>query len=521
MPDMESSQTFRWVALGPGRQADASGQVDATEALQAWIDGAAPGATLALPAGVYRVGRPLWIRRPLTLTTRGHEQSRAPIRLADDGSFDPGPYACLRAGPELRFGSVWPHADQDLGLLCLGPPGPETDEPGPDLEGVELHHLILDGNARERCEAAGTGATCDQFNCTNLHARRCRNLCVRHCLSTDGCVRGNDPYANLFADCPGLRLIGNVFHRHGDVPVGPHAPGHLGSTLASNSLEIQCVRGDVRDVQVVDNLIYDPSNLGLVLRPWAGRVMTGEVARNRIVQVRNMNWGAMLLLYGEGSFGDGTRLDPRTTLLVHHNQLEGNAAGAVVPGTRTPVRMAPFGIQVGTRPYGPAHPDPAGPASPGPLTWRVRGGRIFANTIAWTQFGVNVDGAGTPEAPVVVVDNRVGPGVGLAFNRAAWSSAAPGSGNTLWTNAHLSVDAAGVTRQAGPLVRVDERAPGPEGWGAWLTHEECAWGTCPAVLAVAPKAVESPGYGPPNPAVAGGRRWRQRLADRVRGWSRR
>ncbi|WP_169980646.1 hypothetical protein [Tautonia rosea] len=465
------------VALRPGLLADAGGICDASDALQELVDSTAPYGTVELPPGVYLLGRPLVISRPLTLTTRGRADSNEPIASAFSASYNPRHFATLKAAPTLLFRDPRRLRDQHEGLLCIRPSEHEDL-----LADVQIHHLIFDGNARARREAAGDCRTCDQFNCANVNAQRCRNLEFRHNVSIDGCTGGNDPYANLFIDTPGLWLYGNLFSRHGDVPIGWQAPSYLSSTtvhqLATNSLEIQANSGDVPDLWIADNLVFDPSNLGIVLRPGTDRTITGEVTRNEIKQQRNMNWGAALLLYGQGSFGDGTRQDSRNTLLVHHNRIDGNSAGATIPGTRTRLRMAPFGIQIGTRPYGPA---------PDVLAWRVEGGRIFANFIDNTQVGINVDGAGTVSAPVVVVDNETGPGVGLAFNKAPRLDG-PCSGNVVLANESLETEA-GFTRQTGPLVLSADEDRQLEGWGSVPTHEQCAWGCCPALIAVAPKPI--------------------------------
>ncbi len=432
-------QLSMMVALRPGIFADAGGVSDASRAIQACLDAMDPSDTLELPPGVYRIDRPLVISKPVVLTTRGLADSTEPIASPPSAAYNARSYATLKAAPVLTFGNYRPHRDQDRGMLCVRPSDDQDL-----LADVHIHHLILDGNSRTRREAFGNTRTCDQFNCTNINAQRCRDLHFRHNVSTDACTGGNDPYANLFVDTPGLKLYGNLFFRNGDVPIGWNAPDYLSSTavhvLATNNLEIQASSIDVHDLVVAENLVYDPSNLGIVLRPGAGRTMTGEVARNEIKQLRNMNWGPALLLYGRGSFGDGLRQDSRTTLLVHGNRIDGNADGAVIPGTRTRLRMASFGIQIGTRPYGP---------NPDSLSWRIEGGRIYANSIDNTQVGINVDGAGTAASPVVVVDNVVGSGVGQAFNKAPKVEGDPFSGNVIIAN-EILVTEGGRTRQSGP-----------------------------------------------------------------------
>src|SRR4051794_32982296 len=109
------------VLLKPGIWADASGSVDSADALQASIDATGPHGMLELPPGIYSIGKPLVITKPMTLTTRGLADSVAPIFGPPEEVIAPGRYATLKASPALAFGFHRPSRDQDKGLLCVRP----------------------------------------------------------------------------------------------------------------------------------------------------------------------------------------------------------------------------------------------------------------------------------------------------------------------------------------------------------------------------------------------------------------
>jgi len=130
------------VDICPGQQADNSGAVPASAALQACIAAAGAGGTLELPPGTYLLDKQLAITFPFTLRTKGLQGSSATCTLDT-------PCATLKAAPEFS---------DRYGLIAVG-----TDDS--QVRHVNLDHIALDGNriarlkghAHAQCLTGGHG----------------------------------------------------------------------------------------------------------------------------------------------------------------------------------------------------------------------------------------------------------------------------------------------------------------------------------------------------------------------------
>ncbi|WP_435005084.1 hypothetical protein P12x_002975 [Tundrisphaera lichenicola] len=463
-----------------------TGLEDATAQIQALIDLTPVNGTLELPRGTYLVSKPIVISKPMTLTTRGSSGLRQSADPLAGGSLDLAGYATLKASPSLVFGFFYPPRDQDKGLLIVRPPeGQDT------LSGVHIRHIALDGNGVNR----GTDRfSNDQMNCSNLNMRRTDNSSFTDSVSFHAVGRGWDPYAHIFVDCTNLKIDDNLLLENGESSIGPSGPEYNGSNFATNTLEVRAETRDVR-VEIKRNRVYDSTILGIVVQTSAGRTMTGEVAYNVIRQFRSMSYGVGLELYGDGSFGNGRLQNPRTTLLVHHNLIDGNAGAATIPGTSTRLRQIPYGLMIGVGPFG--NPPENGVDV---QAWQIKGGRIYRNEIRNVQVGVNVDQAGTVASPTYVLDNTVGGSTGLAFNKAPQNL--PGYPlNVIVTNQSTVRDRQGKVRQTGKakLFADNQR---PASWSDLFTRGSVGGTQEPfrRLIAAAPKPFQGPqrGQGRPN-----------------------
>jgi hypothetical protein len=440
------------------------GLTDDSAALQGLIDATPAYGTLALPPGTYLISQPLFLTKPITLTTQGIGDAGLPYDPMAGGVLDLSPYAVIKASPALAFGGEETPANQELGVVVVRPPDGQAT-----VSGVHLDHIAIDGNSEGRSWAERLG---NQFDCSNVNFHRADDSSMTDCVSLHALGHGWDPYSNIFVDCNNLVIAGNLLLANGDVPVGADPPGYFGSTHGNNTLEVQALGRDA-SIRVVNNRVIDSSALGIVTRVGPGRTMVGEVAGNVIAQYATMSWGVGILLYGEGSYGDGSRADPAAALLVHDNVIDGNAGGATIPGTRTRLRQIPYGIMLGIGPY----------ADGGdPLLWDVSGGRVYDNTIRNVQVGINLGGAGTPASPVFVLDNAVGGNTGLGFNKAPETAFRPpdvvaAHAGLRWSGGRLVQD--------GPVALFGAGAR-PSGWSALSTYGN-AYGASPPVSLVAPK----------------------------------
>jgi hypothetical protein len=449
-----------------------TGLEDATVLVQAMIDATPVNGTLELPRGTYLVSQPIVISKPMTLTTQV-QGKRRPVDPLASGTLDLSTYATLKASPSLTFGFFFPSRDQDKGLLVVRPPD------GQDLlSDVHIRHIALDGNGENR----GPGRfSNDQMNCSNLNMQRTDNSSFTDSVSFHAVGRGWDPYAHIFVDCTNLQITDNLLLENGEDAIANHWPEYTYDNWATNSLEVRAATRDAR-VEIMRNRVYDSTILGIVVQTGPGRKMTGEVAYNDIRQFRSMSYGAGLVLYGEGSFGDGRLKDPRTTLLVHHNFIDGNAGAATIPGTSTRLRQLPYGLMVGVGPF--VLSDGLGVDY---LAWQIKGGRIYKNEIRNVQVGINVDQAGTVASPTYVVDNTVGGSTGLAYNLAP--QVTPGYfPNAIVSNVSLVLDRQGRSRQSGK-ARLFADNSRPVGWSDLLTRGSVSGALEPfyRLVALAPK----------------------------------
>lgn len=433
-----------------------TGAEDATAQIQALIDATPVNGTLMLPAGTYLISKPILISKPMTLTTQGLENLRRPLDPLAGGTLDLSRYATLKASPTLLFGMSTPSRDQDKGLLMVRPPEGQAT-----LSNVHIRNIALDGNGANRGKERYSS---NQLNCSNINMQNTDNSSFVGNVSFDALYLGFDPYSNVFIDCNNLTINDNLFYENGDATIGSVPPNYNGSYAGTNSLEVQAKTRNVR-VEIKRNRVYDSTLLGIVAGTYPDRRLTGEIAYNEVRNFKSMSFGSAIAIYGQGSFGNGRLQDPRKTLLVHHNVIDGNAGGATIPGTSTRIRQIPFGISLGNGPYG-LPPD----QTPGydTKTWHMTGSRVYQNTILNAQIGIGVDQSGSAAEPTYILDNTIGGSVGLAFNKSPQASPAD-SPNVIVTNKFAATNRQGRTRQVGKLA-LYPASNKPASWSALSTR---------------------------------------------------
>ena len=229
---------------------------------------------------------------------------------------------------------------------------------------VAIDHLVLDGNRSARLGTAAAAQCAAGNNRYGFNARMsdcsfCRftNNVSRNALCGSGMeFRGNDAV-----------ITGNVFRANGQNSV---------SNMWSDGLTIH-----FSDRATVSNNIFvDNSDVALIL----GGGRNTVVQNNSISQPGQVAFAGLML----DNF-NGTTSGDFTGALVTGNTIDCSAA-----------RNCHFGIELGPHPWY--------------LSTNILGGDVHGNTVTSARQGINVEGAGTAAAPLLLYGNPV-------------SNAAPGS----------------------------------------------------------------------------------------------
>lgn len=222
---------------------------------------------------------------------------------------------------------------------------------------VTFDHLVLDGNRAARLGTAAAAGCAGDSNFWGFNARMsdcasCRftnNVSKNTLCGTALEFRGHDGV-----------LVHNVFRANGQ---------NSQTSMWADGLTIHFSdRAQVRNNTFVDN-----SDVALILGGGRQAVVTGNI----ITQPGQLTFaGLMLDNFNNGAIGDFT--------------------GAVVTGNSidcSAARNCHFGINLGPHPWY---------SSP-----NILGGDVHGNTVLSARQGINVDGAGTATAPLVLYGNTV------------------------------------------------------------------------------------------------------------------
>ena len=271
---------------------------------------------------------------------------RRPLTIRTAGSAD-GSIKCS-SGPDGCANLVSsPAMNDDYGVLSIRS---TTD--------VTLEHIVFDGNHRGRLstravQACRTGRTSVGYAASALDCARCamRDVVATHALCGTGML-----WAGAEAT-----IERSDFRDNGDSASGLWADG-LTAIYAPDS--------DIRE-----NRFFENSDVGLIL----GFAARSRIEGNHFVQRTQSVFAGLML--------DNFNSD--------NLNIRGDFRDAKVTGNTIDCRQQRclFGIQVGPRPWYP--------------TRNIVGGYIWDNQIHGAKVGINVDGAGVPQAPVRVFSNRV------------------------------------------------------------------------------------------------------------------
>jgi hypothetical protein len=283
------------VAICPGVMADVSGGTSATAAVQACVDAAAAGSTLALPPGIYRMSGVVTIAKPLTLTTVGATGSAA-------GCLD---YATPKCAVLRADDTVTPSAASTRGFLRMG-------ALATPVSGVTLDHVVVDGNRGARLGSAAAAACAAGNNGDGINiGANCGGCAVVGAASARAlCGSG------LEWDGDGLTVTSSAFAGNGD---------HGTQNMWSDGLTIHKSDGaTVQGCRFLDN-----SDVGFISGGGVNAKYTGNVA----MQLTQASFAAIMLdNFNSPALGDFTGA-----------VLQGNTVVCAVP--------CHFGIELGPHPW--------------------------------------------------------------------------------------------------------------------------------------------------------------------------
>jgi hypothetical protein len=254
------------------------------------------------------------------------------------------PCATLRATPDLAF-----FADEWGGFFKVE----HTSD-------VAIDHIVFDGNRQQRLGSAPAlaCAAADGSDGANVSIATCDDCTFTHSVSKNtlcGTALGWWGTGGLIAH--------NTFRDNGD---------HETNLMWADGLTL--LAADETDV--LDNRFVDNSDVALI----SGGAWGGVYAGNEIVQSGQKAFAAFML----HSF-EGTTSGNFVGLLI-----EGNTIDCLGPSGQ---RMCNFGMNLGARAWD--------------LSPTIFGGTVRSNSIANAGQGINVDGAGYAQTPLVLQDNVV------------------------------------------------------------------------------------------------------------------
>lgn len=240
------------VTICPGVSADPTGNVAASDALQACVNATPAGGTLAIPAGTYLVNNKIEINKPMSLRTA----------TVSDSEIQCGksvPCATLLASS--NFSGI-------NGMLYV-----------PHFGGVYIDHIAIDGNrfARlasdnaRRCVDPNTfGGTLYGYNAQVMNCPGCKftNSYSARALCGTGMEWNGDS----------ATINNNLFVSNGD---------HETRLLWADGLTIH----NANDSVIVNNTIVDSTDVGLMM----GRLERSYVKSNMILQQRARTYAAFMI----------------------------------------------------------------------------------------------------------------------------------------------------------------------------------------------------------------------------------
>ena len=226
-----------------------------------------------------------------------------------------------------------------------------------NLSGVHVDHLIVDGNRAARLGSSNASQCAGGSNRYGFNVRLsgCASCSFQHNVSKNALCgtalewRGNNGV-----------IVDNVIRSNGQNSV---------QNMWSDGITVNYSDG----VTVTDNLLVDNSDVALIL----GGARNGYVARNTIQQVTQLAFAGLML----DNFNGGTHGD-FSGATVTQNTISCGAQ-----------RWCHFGINLGPHPWY--------------LSTNILGGTVTGNTVTNARQGINVDGAGTVSAPLVLYNNPV------------------------------------------------------------------------------------------------------------------
>ncbi len=255
------------VAVCAGISADRGGGDDATSALQACIDAAPEGGTLALPAGVYRISGVLTVGKAMTLTTAGATGAGASCLEASAPRC-----AVLRAALDTQPSNAGTRGFVRLGI-------------GP-VASVTLDHIVVDGNRGARLGGAAAAACAAGSNGDGINIGAVCNGCTIRGVASARALCGS----GLEWDGDGVTIQSSVFWGNGD---------HGTTNMWSDGLTIHKSDGAIVDhCRFVDN-----SDVGFI----SGGGVNAQYTSNYAAQFNQASFAALMLdNFNNGALGDFT-----------------------------------------------------------------------------------------------------------------------------------------------------------------------------------------------------------------------
>lgn len=223
---------------------------------------------------------------------------------------------------------------------------------------VTLEHLVIDGNAAARATSIAahfclTGDNTYGFNAAVLDCAGCSvtDLVSKNALCGSGMVWTG----------PGASIRHSAFRSNGDAASSTWADG---LTLLYAPFSV-----------VANNQFVDNSDVALII----GYGVDARVENNDVRQEKQPAFAGVML--------DNFNSDDLRS--------KGDFRGAVIANNNVDCgeQLCTFGIQVGPHPWYPAK--------------NIIGGEVRDNAIRGAKIGINVDGAGTWEAPTTIYANTV------------------------------------------------------------------------------------------------------------------
>jgi len=224
---------------------------------------------------------------------------------------------------------------------------------------VSLEHIVIDGNRQARLASRSTRACLDGRNIFGFNAAV---LYCGHCGLADVLSRNALCGTGMAWVGANATIQNSTFAANGDA---------ITSALWSDGLTvIYAPQSEISDNQFIDN-----TDVALII----GYGVSSRIERNVVLQ-RTQTSFAGLMLHNFSSSDLSTGGDFRGAV-VAHNTIDCGA------------QLCVFGMQVGPRPWN--------------AKLIVVGGELRDNDVRGAKVGINVDGAGTFRAPVMIHDNIV------------------------------------------------------------------------------------------------------------------